>query len=112
MSEGLRVFSASQLYSGIARNVAMAAIIQLVHGDAELGARIAGAAHELARRHQVMLAPIKVLHLPDPADLAAERFGPARAAALLAAGAAAPLAEAIDEILAADAPRRVPAEVV
>jgi predicted ATPase/class 3 adenylate cyclase len=112
MSEGLRSFSASQLYSGIARNIAMAAIIQLVHGDAELGARIAGAAHELARQHQVMLAPIKVLHLPDPADLAAARFGAERAAELLAAGAAGSLTDAIDAVLAADPPERLASEVV
>jgi hypothetical protein len=104
MTEGLRIFSASRLYSGIARNVTMAAIMQLVHGDPALGARIAGAAHELARVHQVMLAPVKVLHLPDPADLAVQRFGADRAAELLAAGAAAPLDDAIAEVLAADPP--------
>jgi hypothetical protein len=112
MAEGLRIFSASGLFSGIARNLVMAAIIQLVHGDPELGARIAGAAHELAREHQVMLAPVKVLHLPDPADLSAERFGSVRSEELLAAGAARPLAETIDEVLAAAPPVAVAFEAV
>jgi predicted ATPase/class 3 adenylate cyclase len=102
MSEGLEIFAATELHSGIARNLVMAAIIQLLDGDAELGARIAGAAYELARQHQVMLAPVKVLHMPDPAELVAERFGPERARELLAAGARIPLNEVIAGVLATD----------
>jgi hypothetical protein len=80
----------------------MAAIIQIVHGDPDLGTRIAGATYELAREQQVMLAPVTVLHLPDPKGLAEERLGPDRAGELLATGAATPLADVIDEVLATD----------
>ena len=51
---------------GSSRNLGMAAIIQLADGDPELGARIAGATYRLVREKGVMLAPVKVLHLPDP----------------------------------------------
>jgi hypothetical protein len=81
----------------------MAAIVQLVHGDPELGARIAGATYELAREQNVMLAPVTVLHLPDPAGIAVERLGPGRAEELLRDGASTPLQQVIDEVLATDA---------
>jgi hypothetical protein len=51
-----------------------------------------------------MLAPVKVLHLPDPRDLAIERLGEARATELMADGAATPVEEIIAEVLAAPAP--------
>jgi hypothetical protein len=100
--EALRFFAAGNLSSGIARAMVMAAIIQIVHGDPDLGTRIAGATYELAREQQVMLAPVTVLHLPDPKGLAEERLGPDRAGELLATGAATPLADVIDEVLATD----------
>jgi hypothetical protein len=80
----------------------MAAILDIVHGDPERGARIAGVTYELSRAQNVMLAPVTVLHLPDPRGLAVERLGAERADALLATGAAAPLDEVVDEVLAVD----------
>ena len=103
VTDALRFFSAGNLASGTARAMVMAAILQIVHGDPELGSRIAGATYELAREQNVMLAPLTVLHLPDPAGLAEERLGRERAAELVAIGAATPLASAIEEVLATDA---------
>src|SRR4029077_9435340 len=48
VTEALRFFEAGNLSSGIARAMVMAAIIQIVHGDPDLGTRIAGATYELA----------------------------------------------------------------
>jgi len=104
MAEGLQFFSANDSASGLARGLGMASIILLSHGDPEFGAVVAGATFELIREKGVMLAPVKVLHLPDPGDLAAERFGPARASELLAAGAATPLSKVIADVLAATPP--------
>jgi hypothetical protein len=78
----------------------MAAILQLEHADAAFGARIAGCAAELARERNLMLAPITVLHLPDPTATAGVVLGRGRADELLRLGAATPLAEAIAEVLA------------
>jgi len=103
-SEALRFFSGIDSASGLARALGMAAIIQLSNGDAELGARVAGATYRLVREKAVMLAPVKVLHLPDPADLAAERFGAERASGLLADGEAIPLGEMVAEVLATPTP--------
>jgi predicted ATPase/class 3 adenylate cyclase len=102
MSEALRFFAAGSLASGTARAMVMAAILDIVHGDPERGARIAGVTYELSRAHNVMLAPVTVLHLPDPRGLAIERLGAERADALLATGAAAVLDEVVDEVLAVD----------
>jgi len=104
MAEGLRIFRALDSASGDARGLAMAAIIQIRHGDPEFGARVAGATYELVRQKGLMLAPVKVLHLPDPGDLAVEHFGPDRAAELLAVGAAMPLPQVIAEVLAVSPP--------
>ena len=103
MTEALRFFDAGSLASGTARAMVLAAILQIAHGDAELGTRLAGATYELARDQGVMLAPITVLHLPDPKDLADERLGAERTAELLSTGAATPLAEVVAEVLATDA---------
>jgi hypothetical protein len=104
MAEGLRFFAANDNASGLARELGMASIILLRHGDPALGARVAGAALQLVREKAVMLAPVRVLHLPDPGGLAEQRLGPERAAELLATGAAVPLADVIAEVLAAPAP--------
>ncbi len=104
LMEALRWFSEHDNATGIARALAMAAIVSLTFGDADLGTRVAGATYELAREKGVMLAPVKVLHLRDPAELAVERLGEDRAQELLAAGAATPLAQVIDEVLAAPPP--------
>ena len=69
--------------SGLVRALGMASIILLTNGDAELGARVAGATYRLVSEKGVMLAPVQVLHLPDPAGLATERFGDERAARLM-----------------------------
>jgi hypothetical protein len=53
-----------------------------------------------------MLAPVKVLHLPDPAELATEKLGPERHHELLAAAEPLPIADVIAEVLAAVPPAR------
>ncbi len=104
MVEGLQFFSVTDSASGLARGLGMASILLFRHGDPEFGARVAGATYELVREMGVMLAPVKVLHLPDPADLALECFGPERARELLAAGAAMPRSQVVADVLAAPAP--------
>ena len=101
MLEGLRIFSDQGLESGLVRSLGMASIIGFRSGDVELAARIAAATYGLMRRENLMLAPVKVLHLPDPANLAAEAFGEAGAEERLRSGAEVPLADVIAEILAA-----------
>lgn len=101
MHDTLTFFSGVDSASGLARGLGMAAIILLSDGDAQLGARAAGATHRLVSEKGVMLAPVKVLHLPDPADLAVERFGAERAAQLMAEGAAASIDDVVAEVLAA-----------
>jgi hypothetical protein len=98
--ESLRYFRETDNTSGLARALGMAAIVLLADGDAELGARIAGATYRLVRVQGVMLAPVMVLHLPDPAKTAAERFGADRAAELLAEGEAIPIDEVVAMVLA------------
>jgi tetratricopeptide (TPR) repeat protein len=102
MAEALRFFTAGSLASGTARAMVMAAIVDVVHGDPDRGARIAGVTYELARVQGVMLAPVTVLHLPEPRDLAIARLGTERAEALLAIGAATPLETVVEEVLAID----------
>ncbi|HEY7131312.1 MAG TPA: adenylate/guanylate cyclase domain-containing protein [Candidatus Limnocylindrales bacterium] len=103
MSESLRFFAAGSFASGTARALVMAAIIDIVNGDPERGARIAGVTYELSRARNVMLAPITVLHMPDPRGLAVERVGAERVEELLGIGAATPLDVAVEEVLAVDA---------
>jgi len=102
LSEALRFFATGSLASGTARAMVMAAIIEIVYGDPERGARIAGVTYELSRAHNVMLAPVTVLHLPDPRALAIDRLGAERADAAIATGAAATLEEVVDEVLDVD----------
>jgi predicted ATPase/class 3 adenylate cyclase len=98
--DGLRWFAEQQNQSGIARALGMAAIVSLTHGNAELGALAAGATYEIVRTKGVMLAPVRVLHLPEPRDLAIKRLGEERATELLLAGAAMPVQQVIDDLLA------------
>jgi predicted ATPase/class 3 adenylate cyclase len=105
VKDGMRWFAANDNQSGNARALCMAAIVALTYGDAELGARLAGATYEIVRTKGVMLAPVRVLHLPEPRDLAIDRLGAERAEELLAEGAAMPLDEIIELALAAPAPR-------
>ena len=104
VADGLRLFARNENQSGIARGLGMAAIILLTYGDAELGARVAGATYRIVREKGVMLAPVRVLHLRDPAELAAERLGQERASELMDAGADTPVEQVIEEVLAAPAP--------
>ena len=101
VTEGLGIFEQMDMASGLARSLAMASIVQLRFGDHEFGARLAGATRELGRVKGVMVAPARVLHLPDPAALAADVLGPARAAVLLDEGAAMPIEAVIAEVLSA-----------
>jgi hypothetical protein len=103
-SEGLRFFWGTDSASGLVRNLGMAAIIQLADGDGEVGARIAGATYRLVRDKSVMLAPVRVLHLPDPVDLAMERLGAERASALLAEGEAMTDEDVVAMVLRTPAP--------
>jgi hypothetical protein len=102
--ESLRYFRETDNTSGLARALGMASIVLLADGDAELGARIAGATYRLVRVQGVMLAPVMVLHLPDPAVTAAERFGADRAAELLAEGEGIPIDEVVATVLAKPSP--------
>ena len=102
--EGLRHFVSNENASGLARGLGMAAIVSLTYGDAEFGARIAGVTYELMREKGVMLAPVKVLHLREPRDLAIERLGPERAAQLIDEGATIPISRMVDEVFEAAAP--------
>ena len=103
-TDAMRFFAEIDGASGLARVLGMAAIIQLSHGDPETGARIAGAVYRLEREQGTMLAPVKVLHLPDPAELATERFGAERTAELLAEGERTPLAEMVAMVLSMPPP--------
>ena len=98
---GLENFAENDNASGIARSLGMAAIIQLDYGDPDFGARIAGVTLEVVREKGVMLAPVRVLHLPDPGERTMERLGPERGRALLDEGAATPVDQVIEQILAA-----------
>jgi predicted ATPase/class 3 adenylate cyclase len=102
--EGLRIFGAIDSASGLVRNLGMASIVQLAAGDPVFGARIAGALYRLMRDKGVMLAPVKILHLPDPAGLAVERLGADRAAELMAEGEVLTTEEIVAEVLAAPSP--------
>jgi tetratricopeptide (TPR) repeat protein len=112
VADGLRLFAKHENQSGLARGLGMAAIILLTYGDAELGARVAGATYRIVREKGVMLAPVRVLHLRDPAEIAVERLGGQRANELMDAGADEPLAQIIEEVLAAPAPKTEPNNVV
>jgi tetratricopeptide (TPR) repeat protein len=105
--EGLRWFADNDNQSGIARALGMAAIVALAAGDdalAELGARATGATYRVADEKGVMIAPVKVLHLPDPRELATTRLGEARADELIRDGRAAPVEQVIAEVLASPGP--------
>ncbi len=102
--EGLRLFAGNDLASGLARSLGIATIIQLEHGDPEFGARLAGSTMELVREKGVMLAPVKVLHLPDPTELAERTLGPERAAELMAVGASTARPEMVAAVLATSPP--------
>ncbi|HET7472027.1 MAG TPA: adenylate/guanylate cyclase domain-containing protein [Candidatus Limnocylindrales bacterium] len=105
--EALSLFADTNNASGLARTLGIAAILLFRYGDPEIAARITGAAYELVRVHGVMMAPVMVLHLPDPRELAVERLGVDRAGRLMATGAATPLPELVAELRALPSPRGV-----
>jgi predicted ATPase/class 3 adenylate cyclase len=104
LAEGLRFFAETDSASGLARALAMVAIILFRYGDPETAARITATTYKLVREKGVMLGPVKVLHLPDPADLAVEALGADRAAELLADEVALSVEEAIEMVLALPVP--------
>jgi predicted ATPase/class 3 adenylate cyclase len=110
MVGGLRFFAETDSASGLARSLCMAAIIEIQDGDPAFGGRIAGATYELAREKSVMLAPVKVLHLPEPRDLLADRLEPEVVERLLAEGGATARVEVIAEIIATGPPGRAEAQ--
>jgi predicted ATPase/class 3 adenylate cyclase len=101
----LVIFAARDSASGLARVFGMAAIILLSESEPELGARIAGATYRLVREKGVMLAPVRVLHLPDPEGLARDRLGDARTDELLAEGDALPLDDVVAMLAGTPAPK-------
>jgi len=104
MLDALDFFAEHDNASGIARALGMAAILLVHHGDTEFGARVTGATYELSRQKGVMVAPVTVLHLPDPRETAVERLGQERATALMDDGAMTPLQEIIAKVKAAPVP--------
>jgi predicted ATPase/class 3 adenylate cyclase len=104
MLESLRRFAEIDSASGLARGLAMASIILFERDEPELAARVAGATYQLVRDKGVMLAPVRVLHMDDPAETAIARFGSARAEELMADGAATPIPEIVAEVLATAPP--------
>ncbi len=104
LEESRELFARRGSASGLARVFGMAAIILISESEPELGARFAGATYRLVREKGVMLAPVRVLHLPDPGELARVRLGQARAAELMAEGDAMPLEDAVALLAATPAP--------
>jgi hypothetical protein len=100
LADAARIFLATDQAAGMARILGMAAIVQLTAGDPELGTRLGGGAYRLVREKGVMLAPVVVLRLPEPHDLAVERLGPERAQRLEAEGAESPVSSLVDAIVA------------
>ena len=88
----------------VAVTLGMAALLQLRFGDPEFGARIGGATEELHRTKSVMIAPVHVLHLPDPETYAIKVLGAERARELMAAGASISTDRIVEEVLAAPVP--------
>ncbi len=84
--EALSLFQGLEHAPGLSRVLGLASIMLLSAGPSELGARVAGATYRLVREKGLMLGPVHVLHLPEPSVLADARFGPERAAELMAEG--------------------------
>jgi predicted ATPase/class 3 adenylate cyclase len=62
------------------------AVVEGESGDAERGARLAGAIRAIQAETGEALAAVTVLHLPHPADVARERLGAAEAERLMTEG--------------------------
>jgi hypothetical protein len=107
MQESLRLFAEIESPSGLARGLAMASIILFERDEPKLAARVAGATYQLVRDKGVMLAPVRVLHMDDPAETAIARFGATRAEELMADGAATPIPDIVAEVLATAPPAAV-----
>jgi predicted ATPase/class 3 adenylate cyclase len=74
--------------------LAVIALVEADTGDVELAARLTGAIRASQAATGETLAPVTVLHLPDPEQVVRERLGDERAAGLLAEGAELGLPEA------------------
>ena len=96
----LSTFHGMEHPTGLSRTLGLVSIMLLSGGASELGARAAGAAYRLVRENGLMLGPVHVLHLPDPAGLAESHFGAERAARLLAEGDAMAIDDLVAEIVA------------
>ena len=72
----------------------MAAHLALRSDDPATGARLAGAAAAASEASGITNVALKILHVPDPADVARERLGDA-ADGFIAEGAAMPMEEAL-----------------
>lgn len=75
--------------------LAMAAHLALRSDDPATGARLAGAAAAASEATGITNAALKILHVPDPADVARKRLGDA-ADSLIAEGSALPMEEALN----------------
>lgn len=95
LRDSLRIDIAYGSAAGVIGSMGTMALVDLRHGDAERGARLAGRVRLLGHLTETTNAATQVLHLPDPADVALERFGPDLGATLLAEGEALSLEEAV-----------------
>ena len=100
----LSLFHSLEHPPGLVRVLGLASIMLLSGGPSEVGARAAGATYRLVRERGLMLAPVHVLHLPEPSTLAEARFGPERAAALMAEGEAMTTDDLVAALAASPAP--------
>lgn len=92
LGESMRL--SSGIMSDQIAGLAMAAHLALRSDDPATGARLAGAAAAASEATGITNAALKILHVPDPADLARQRLGNA-AVGLIAEGAAMPIEEAL-----------------
>ena len=100
----LSLFHSLEHPPGLVRVLGLASIMLLSDGPSEVGARTAGATYRLVRERGLMLGPVHVLHLPEPSTLAEARFGPERAAALMAEGEAMTIEDLVAALAASPAP--------
>jgi hypothetical protein len=100
----LSLFHSLEHPLGLSRTLCLASIMLLSGGPSEPGARAAGATYRLAREKGLMLGPVHVLHLPEPSVLAEARFGPERAAELMAEGEAMPTDDLVAALAASPPP--------
>ncbi len=108
--EALSLFHSLEHPPGLVRALGLASIMLLSGGPSELGARVAGATYRLVREKGLMLGPVHVLHLPEPSMLAEARFGPERAADLMAEGETMTTDDLVAALAASPPPGAPPAD--